>query len=57
MWHALTRVALSVFCATLRRLARRRAALAVVGAPEPVERVLDLCSIDGRQLSQGLEVA
>ena len=30
---------------------------AFVGAPEPVERVLDLCSIDGRQLPQGLEVA
>ena len=31
--------ALSLFCATLRRLAGRGAALTIVGAPEPVERV------------------
>jgi hypothetical protein len=38
------------FFATLRRLTRRRAALAIVGAPPAVAHVLELCAISGVEL-------
>lgn len=41
---------MSLFCATLRRLTRGRAVLAIVGAPPAVARVLELCAISGVEL-------
>lgn len=41
----------SVFCSALRRLTRPDATIAVVGLPVRVRRVLEVCDIDGVELT------
>jgi anti-sigma B factor antagonist len=41
---------IDLFCGALRWLTRRGAALAIVGAPPHVHRVLDMSAIDGVEL-------